>query len=500
MAASQYDFGLDHNALAASVAHLGRAHAVSARLRRGLPLKVGILGASVAQNAGCFSQPGQRCMSFNGQGRGRKKGFAVRFIEAINQSWPHAQHELFNGAMDATPAQQMYPCLFTYLPPDVHIAILEFGSMAPWLHLGAAEAIVRRLLRLRPSPAIVFLTVRRFCKKNAAAGKLKKVWRSAETGMVRICAHYNVSCLSLGNAVADGMSANRSGYTMRDVAADCLHPATGKHGSAHMTDLLMNWLLREAGDGSTLVESASLPSPLYSKMSADMATVLSGKTARCYSLGHQGEHAPSRSKRAVAWRTASCSMSKGSTANAVAWPPNGCSVFAYERKACASYSSAASLRGLWAYCYTSLPLTEDLLLQPGVTRKVSPGLVAVAPGALLHLTIDTRLASNMDYADKDYARSKLLVSIDYLTSFERAGVVRVSCTHGCTCAETRVDAHRAGQAASVFEDLILNVDGSSAECGLQLLVLNETSSGGHKFKVRQVKVSHEQASPKLMTG
>ena len=47
-----------------------------ARLHAGLPMTLGIFGASVAQNAGCLTQPAKRCMGI--------RGYAVRLLEHIN--------------------------------------------------------------------------------------------------------------------------------------------------------------------------------------------------------------------------------------------------------------------------------------------------------------------------------------------------------------------------------------------------------------------------------
>ena len=44
--------------------------------------EVMVLGASVAQNAGCLDQPGKRCMAFSGT-EGRKKGWAVLLPNGI---------------------------------------------------------------------------------------------------------------------------------------------------------------------------------------------------------------------------------------------------------------------------------------------------------------------------------------------------------------------------------------------------------------------------------
>ena len=119
-------------------------------LRSHQPVTIGVLGASVAQNGGCLTQPGKRCMLHRGKRLhnmmyGEKKphkGFAVGLFEMMNRTWPHPHHRLVNAALDGTPAQTLLPCLFTHLPRAVQLVIIEFGSLALHLDFPAVEAVV----------------------------------------------------------------------------------------------------------------------------------------------------------------------------------------------------------------------------------------------------------------------------------------------------------------------------------------------------------------------
>jgi len=103
------------------------------RLTAGLPITIGVLGASVGQNAGCLSQPGKRCMHFSGVG-GRATGWAVRLLQHINASFPHHGHRIDNAAKDATPVNSFQHCLFSHLSADVHLVVAEWGSMGNYNH------------------------------------------------------------------------------------------------------------------------------------------------------------------------------------------------------------------------------------------------------------------------------------------------------------------------------------------------------------------------------
>lgn len=148
-------------ALEASLAHLSSAQSLHdssffQRLRAGKPVSVGVLGASVAQQGGCLEQPGQRCMLSS------RRGYYVRAFKSLNLTWPNADHQLHNGAVDATPAQMFLSCLLPLLPATgPHLVFLEFGSMARALrgHFAEMEMLVRRLLGLPSRPLLVFTTV-----------------------------------------------------------------------------------------------------------------------------------------------------------------------------------------------------------------------------------------------------------------------------------------------------------------------------------------------------
>mmetsp|Transcript_20457 Transcript_20457/g.46850 ORF Transcript_20457/g.46850 Transcript_20457/m.46850 type:complete len:102 (+) Transcript_20457:1-306(+) len=82
-------------------------------------------------------------------------------------------------------------------------------------------------------------------------------------------------------------------------------------------------------------------------------------------------------------------------------------------------------------------------------------------------------------------------SIEHLTSYEGMGRVAVHCVGGCSCAPQTIDAHRvdAHRNVSVFLQHTFNISGGSPTCGVQLQVLNATSSGGYKFKVRTITLT-----------
>ena len=113
-----------------------------------------------------------------------------------------------------------------------------------------------------------------------------------------------------------------------------------------------------------------------------------------------------------------------------------------------------------------------------------PGLVATQPGATLDLC----------YEHATPVRSTW--SLAFLTAPRRLGKVRGTCLHGCRCPAKIWDAHlpmfpnsepRMDQLAITAEKGERKGKGKAAcPCTVRLTVLNETSSGTHKFKLLAV--------------
>ena len=174
--ASSYKFTLSAAWRAAGITRLGRDAAHTrffSKLNRGEPVLVAVLGASVAQNGGCFAQPGLRCMLRNGQSsdylvwgepRSRPfKGFLVRWFEWLNMTWPHHQHKLINRARDASSLSTLTPCLHSHLPQGVDLVLIEAGSMFLSNQPAEMEHLTRLMLAQELPPAITFVTVHAWC-------------------------------------------------------------------------------------------------------------------------------------------------------------------------------------------------------------------------------------------------------------------------------------------------------------------------------------------------
>ena len=548
---------LDAATLARSVVHAGTATAwapVFARLDAGEPLVLGIFGASVAQNGGCLDQPYKRCMRYDGvhstfmrwgEPHIRPfKGFAVRLLEHLNATYPHQRHQINNSALDATPAQNALPCLFSHLPTTLHVVILEFGSMAFHLHLRAVEGAARMLLALKPRPLLIFLSMHEWCQRHKDRPRTlyepgerlrggfiypDTPWARAEAETLRVCEKYGQACLSMQRALDPNVRQKLPGFSLADVVGeDCLHPTHGVHGAEYVADVL-----KHAFDSARAQHRAAatppptplaLPGPLYGE-NADIGD----RTARCYGFVRAadyrktfGQSSMYRALQPIEWTSVWCQQPGPYVASVAssATAEDGLSKFRYPSAVTSGTAGGATCakppkpavcpRGgfgtskkaanvlrhflrspprTWFWCYSSLATNP-------AHQKKSPGVLALVPGATLLFPVDSRYSGGTSAPAGTPVSSVVRASIEHLVSYESMGVASVRCGGGCSCDVQRIDAHRtdAHRNVSVFLQHTFDVRGASPRCELQLQVLAETSSGGHKFKVRTVTLSSPAAA------
>ena len=489
-------FNVSAASLDRSIATIGRPASLDhlfSTLAAGEPITMGVFGASVAQNAGCLDQAQKRCMGYSGRG-GRRKGWAVQFLEHINRSWPHAQHRINNSALDATPAGGAAGCLLSYFPRRAHLAIVEFGSMA--IENSAKphdmERVVRTLLGMPNPPLVLLLSFPMWCSRWPKGSphhlfrlgeQLSRAeghglypdypWATVETESTRLCQHYEQACVSVHAGLRDQLVSGEIPLSAI-VGEDCLHPIHGTQGPELVAQLLAHWLGHAADVWRQQPRRAAprrgvarLPRPLYPEENARKQ-----RPTRCYTFrtsltGMQAlsrvewcsEQTPANGDNDACWRTphATCPdkiLSKaGADAEAaytkfMASPPSG-----------------------WFYCFTSLGRG---------TRKRSEGVAALVPGAMLRIRL----------AVADLGASTVAVQFSYLASYENMGTAELACVDACACATQRLDAHKTDAIGntSVFLPHEFNASIRGATCELQLRVLDETRSGAHKFKVRDLQV------------
>ena len=132
-------------------------------------------------------------------------------------------------------------------------------------------------------------------------------------------------------------------------------------------------------------------------------------------------------------------------------------------------------------------------IEPGVAMLVArpgikPGLVATAAGAtalfnLSYISAEVvAVPSTPPSTTGAVSAMRPYIAVDYLTSYEHMGVVELRCVHGCSCEPQTIDAHAPAERASIRKVAYVHVSRLEG-CALRLTVLEQTGSGGHKFKL-----------------
>lgn len=481
-------------------------------------------------------------------------GFMVRWFAWLNATWPHPQHRLYNAGRDASSLASIVPCLFSHLPARFDLLLVEAGSMFMNNAAGTVEVLARQIRSMRSPPPLVFLNVHLWCTFGGSVNK--KVWsygitqlpsrvyrfwqqlnasaagftvglhgqarasRSAftvdprgrhvgvnpsdtlEDAINALCKHYDgLSCISQRDALMSAFVTARPGFGVHDIAGDCLHPIHGSRGTEYLTDLLVHWTMRAAAAHRDSLANARVAED-HQPLPPPVNTNEDGRTdekAACFQM-LEGVGRSQKSS-ALPWRTAACPTGGGAfgaSAPAASLQAAGCREVDAEWQCPRVYRrpSIAQLPPVWAFCPLSTVFSEE------DASKQSPGVVAFDPGATLLLPLPTDWAMRSDRpAPSDAVAQGFNVSLHYVVSWRAMGVVRIGCTGGCACDEHELDAHTtfATRNVTIFTEhrfpVSLRVAPGEARCGVQLTVLDRTSSGGHLFKLRDVLLFTPGANP-----
>ena len=112
-----------------------------------------------------------------------------------------------------------------------------------------------------------------------------------------------------------------------------------------------------------------------------------------------------------------------------------------------------------------------------------PGFTSFTPGSEAHFQLPLAGSTRMVWSQSTSWNATMYLS--YLTSYEGMGVASVHCENGCTCDEIALDAHTGSSFVSIWQTSVMSLEllGDSTSCGVCVTVLNQTSSGHHKFKL-----------------
>lgn len=376
---------------------------------------------------------------------------------------------------------------------------------------------------LPAQPVLLHLTVHEWCTQKLTPRRFYQVgdelkgatvsgyvypdtpWERVDLESTRVCHHYSQPCLSPKHALEPHVLNGEPGFGLLDLTGeDCLHPANGRHGVAYLSAMLAHWFDRAHAMwrvtrhvNPRLNRRTVLPAPLHVQNQAQ------APVARCYAFQKLTGKVESQSQRGLPWCSPQQTVSNDGAAalsctpllddshatcdiggNRASSPHLG--VRSADVPANSRYRALMATPQIgWFWCPVSL----------GGRNKPSAGVVALTPGSVLVASVDAYLPQaapqrpGMD--DGALAPADATLFLEHLVSYEGMGRVRVRCGKGCTCTSTVIDAHRIDSLrnSSVFVTTPVRVSAlPSPRCELRLVLLSESSGGGHKFKLRGITV------------
>lgn len=498
-------FLLNNEQLSRSLQYDGSRNSMArvwAKLDSGKPLRIGVLGSSVAMSGGCQveHQPRLRCAQFDGlqvkkrfaRGYGvvddemkgllhnadrPVRGFILQALDALNATWPHADHRIINAAVDAWTAKAIEPCLLSNEQITTSdLLLLELGSQS-WhpSQAAASERIVRKLLARAdgPPPALVLVTTRQWCGRSVHGLRrrerptLLKVWEGIEDQFARFCEAYGMACLSMRDAIFHDVVAKRENFTVADVAADCLHPEQSRFGYHYMADVVVHFFrqsyesYRSREKARTTFNPVRFPVPVPVQYRARplppaLLPINQGSIGRmvwrCYALPSDGAPSGDSSFARMSTRGAlNGDLSSARSSMPVAeWQADVRTGLVSDSASCDGLrkcvlrsirthdGSCLRGRGHWQHCTRALA--------PRAVNK--PGIVSVLPGAVMRLAVDTSAPVAQGRSSNTSAAPRMpSLALTYLASYEHMGVCIVTCESGCTCTPREIDALQVAQPA-----------------------------------------------------
>jgi len=130
-------------------------------------------------------------------------------------------------------------------------------------------------------------------------------------------------------------------------------------------------------------------------------------------------------------------------------------------------------------------------LGSNVSSSSSSALVTSTPATFVDTSAEPPSPSDHGTSPSpSVALARNRIGLGFLKSYERMGIVRATCVHDCDCESLDIDAHTHNKFSPLDLQYITTTprahqaaDGRGWRCGIRVTVLNQTSSGQHKFKL-----------------
>ena len=426
-----------------AVLHHGSPFSLLRKIDQRQNLSLGIIGASVAQNAGCYDAE-KRCGAYQGLkalphhvlGPNNQTltvhepitGWAVKFVKKLEAFNPGLKIQIHNAALDATPLKNVLECFHSHLPAELDLVIIEPGSMSHYNKPADLDKVVNRLRALPNVPYMILISFHEWLHRLSGEWwgfHEQTIWQRMEDASLKICRHLNVTCFSPRNELYPRLMNNKS-ELFEYVGPDGLHPIQSRHGVSHITDIFWEWYMESRRRNLIPIDIPRV--------------AVDDEGSKCYNFA--GTTSVAQRFLKLQWKTSICPT---------------CSKHTYLDHVECDYKSQ-----YWTFCKSTNHKDET-------KKKISPGIVGTQPNSTLWLKVDTSI----------FPRPRVV--LDYLSNTVDAGRVQYACLSGCRCHAGVIDSLNKDTGYSIFRKSRPIGVTPSARCRMRFTMHPESQG---LFKIR----------------
>jgi len=434
------------------------------RVRRALRagIRVYAIGGSItASFGGCFGEGCDRRISHQPRksepSQLKDSGFLSMFMRELNHSWPNPRHALFNRGIGGSGAGLLLSgCLSAFVPDDADLVLIDYAVNMDAHSAARVHAELLAAFAAYPNPPAVAVLLNFFWCRNADGSDAR--WRTGDqrasvketheacmTGdgpaklrqaaalhiqhiraVAQIATHCGAASLSMFDELAPRIAIGE--LAVASISQDGFHPWRKRRASLEQAVLVRSWaqlLSRWLGRIATPSAYDGAAHTLHTEAAVPFTWRADG-TARV-GAEDRGRGKCRRSGRNVI---------------------NHC-YGAYD------YFPSLSILDLGGWTFEeSVPAHLRAKLN-ATAWSLKPGWVSVEAGQVLKLRV--------------VERGRLTLQMEFLHSYENAGVVSFHCTGGCGCPQQRPHPTRWSKLMSGGGAIRLKVDSSNAsECVLHI--------------------------------
>ncbi|KAI3428291.1 hypothetical protein D9Q98_006670 [Chlorella vulgaris] len=475
-----------------------RIERVAAKLMAGEPITIVTLGASVTRGQGASEEA---------------TAYPSLLFDFISHNFPHRDHVIVNRAIGATNSGLYATCFEQLVPPETDLAVVEFtfnefpSAPYPDPTRRGFEQLLRKLLRLPSSPAVVVLHHFAWYYSYGDGVDAGLYYRPAEAQLGTMAQYYDIPSLSVRNAVYSRMQADAAPFKVSRIIQpglttkmnhsllaaeagseadyyfrDLIHPAdTGHRVMAELLAAVVQAAVQNlVADGHSSSSSSSSSEAFKGLQEEDTEQAqeedgIEEAQQLHAALAVEEALPPPMIPNNVDHPTSVCAMQEDFKPVAVAM--DGFNWTAERPKGFTFVDQKWGYRGLSMGSWVELEVStlQEEKAEEGVLGTVAEEQKRSTPEGTSNATLH----------------------LGYLRSYERMGLAQATCTQGCSCEPSYIDGLWADR-TSLTQMHSIKVS-QHPTCRIRITIVARTADtpgglnlhgAGRKFQISSVMVAH----------